>query len=235
MAAGERRVALRASPSIDVPLVSRLVAAQFPQWAYLPITPVRLSGWDNRTFRLGKDMTVRLPSDEAYTPQVDKEHRWLPILAPQLPLPVPVPLAKGVPAEGYPFNWSVYRWVHGENASLERIDNLSEFATALAGFLTALQRIDPSDGPAAGQHSFFRGGPLETYGAETRRAIKALRGEVAGGTATAVWETAIAATWHGTPVWFHGDVSSGNLLVRDGRLAGVIDFGCSGAVTRPAT
>ncbi len=100
MAAGEPRVAPRASPSIDVPLVSRLVAAQFPQWAYLPITPVRLSGWDNRTLRLGEDMTVRLPSDEAYTPQVDKEHRWLPILAPQLPLPVPVPLAKGVPTEG---------------------------------------------------------------------------------------------------------------------------------------
>jgi aminoglycoside phosphotransferase (APT) family kinase protein len=215
-------------PSIDASLVSRLVAAQFPQWADLAVTPVEFSGWDNRTFRLGEDMTVRLPSDEGYTRQVDKEHRWLPILAPQLPLPIPVPLAKGVPAEGYPFDWSVYRWLDGENASIERIDDLSQFATTLADFLTALQRIDPTGGPPPGQHSFFRGGPLETYDADTRRAIDALNGQIASDTATAVWETAIAAPWHGAPVWFHGDVSIGNLLVRDGCLAAVIDFGCSG-------
>ncbi len=215
-------------PSIDASLVSRLVAAQFPQWVDLAVTPVEFSGWDNRTFRLGEDMTVRLPSDEGYTRQVDKEHRWLPILAPQLPLPIPVPVAKGVPGEGYPFGWSVYRWLDGENASIDRIDDLREFATTLAGFFAALQRIDPGDGPPPGEHSFFRGGPLETYDAETRRAIDRLRGQIASDTATAVWETAIAATWHGTPVWFHGDVDSGNLLVRDGGLAGVIDFGCSG-------
>jgi len=173
-------------------------------------------------------MTVRLPSDVGYTPEVDKEHRWLPILARHLPLPIPVPLAKGFPAEGYPFDWSVYRWLDGENASIERIDDMSEFATTLADFLTALQRIDPAHGPPPGQHSAFRGGPLATYDADTRRAIDALNGQIASDTATAVWDTAIAATWHGTPVWFHGDVSAGNLLVRDGRLAAVIDFGCSG-------
>ncbi|MDQ3707870.1 MAG: aminoglycoside phosphotransferase family protein [Actinomycetota bacterium] len=221
-------MAARVRPSIDASLVRRLVRAQFPQWADLPVTPVEFGGWDNRTFRLGEDMTVRLPSDEGYTPQVDKEHRWLPILAPQLPLPIPVPLAKGVPAEGYPFDWSVYRWLDGENASIERIDDLSEFATTLADFLTALQRIDPTGGPPPGQHSFFRGGPLSTYDAETRRAIDALRGQIATTIATAVWETALAATWHGPPVWFHGDVESANLLVKNGCLAAVIDFGCSG-------
>ena len=221
-------MAARVRPSIDASLVRRLVRAQFPQWADLPVTPVEFGGWDNRTFRLGEGMAVRLPSDEGYTPQVDKEHRWLPILAPQLPLPIPVPLAKGVPAEGYPFDWSVYRWLDGENASIERIDDLSEFATTLADFLTALQRIDPTGGPPPGQPSFFRGGPLETYDADTRRAIDALNGQIASDTATAVWETAIAAPWHGAPVWFHGDVSIGNLLVRDGCLAAVIDFGCSG-------
>jgi aminoglycoside phosphotransferase (APT) family kinase protein len=219
---------LSRSVGIDAALVTRLVASQFPQWAELPITPVEFDGWDNRTFRLGVDMSVRLPSAEAYTAQVEKEHRWLPILAPRLPLPIPVPLAMGVPAEGYPWNWSVYRWLEGAPASTGRIDDLNEFATTLARFLASLQQIDPADGPPPGQHNFFRGGPLETYDAETRNAIAALDDRLAAEPATAVWETAIAATWHGAPVWFHGDVAAGNLLVRGGRLRAVIDFGCSG-------
>jgi aminoglycoside phosphotransferase (APT) family kinase protein len=173
-------------------------------------------------------MSVRLPSDEGYALQVDKEQRWLPILAPHLPLAIPTPLAKGAPAEGYPFNWSIYRWIHGESACIERIADLTEFARALAGFLTAQQQIGPTDGPRPGRHSAFRGGPLETYDAETRRAIDALNDQIPSDTAKAVWETALQATWHETPVWFHGDVAADNLLVRDGRLAAVIDFGCAG-------
>ncbi|MGH3313647.1 MAG: aminoglycoside phosphotransferase family protein [Streptomyces sp.] len=215
-------------PPIDAALVRRLVHARFPQWADLPVRPVEHGGWDNRTFHLGDVMTVRLPSGEGYAAQVEKEHRWLPTLAPQLPLPVPTPLAKGAPAEGYPFSWSVYGWLEGENAGVGHIDDLTEFATALAGFLAALQQVDPTDGPKAGQHSAFRGAPLETYDAETRRTIEALDGRIDGRTATAVWETALQATWNGGPVWFHGDVAVGNLLVRDGKLAAVIDFGCSG-------
>ena len=213
---------------IDVCLVAELVSSQFPQWADLWITPVEHDGIDNRTFRLGGDMCVRLPSAEAYTAQVDKEHRWLPILAPRLPLPIPVPLAIGAPAEGYPWKWSVYRWLEGEIASTARINDLNQFATALAGFLGSLQRVDPAGGPPPGKHNFFRGGPLETYDGQTRSAIAALDDQIDTETATAVWETAIAAAWHGSPVWFHGDVSAANLLVRDGRLGAVIDFGCSG-------
>jgi aminoglycoside phosphotransferase (APT) family kinase protein len=213
---------------IDVALVARLVASQFPQWADLPITPAKPNGWDNRTFRLGVDMSVRLPSAEAYSAQVEKEHRWLPVLAPRLPLPIPVPLAMGVPDEGYPWKWSVYHWLEGAVASTERIDDLNEFATTLARFLASLKQIDPADGPPPGWHNFFRGGPLETYDAETRNAIAALGDRIATETATAAWETAVAATWQGSPVWFHGDVSAANLLVRDGRLGAVIDFGCSG-------
>lgn len=215
-------------PSIDAALVKRLVRTQFPHWAHLPVTPVEFDGWDNRTFRVGEEMTVRLPSDVGYAPQVEKEQRWLPFLAPQLPLPIPVPLAKGVPAEGYPFHWSIYRWLHGDTAITARIDGLSVFATTLADFLAALQRIDASTGPPAGAHSFFRGGPLQTYDDETRRAIDALEGEIARDTATLLWDTALDATWLGPAVWFHGDVAAGNLLVRDGCLAAVIDFGCSG-------
>ena len=206
----------------------RLVAAQFPDWADLPITPVEHGGWDNRTFHLGEQMTVRLPSAEGYTPQVDKEHVWLPVLAPHLPLPIPTPIARGVPGAGYPFGWSVYRWLDGENAHVGRIDGLTEFAERLGHFLAALQRIDPTGGPRAGAHSSFRGAPLQTYDADTRRAIEQLRGQIPAAAATATWEAASAATWPGAPVWFHGDVSAGNLLVRDGRLAAVIDFGCCG-------
>lgn len=213
---------------IDASLVARLVKSQFSQWADLPITPVELDGWDNRTFHLGPDMSVRLPSAEAYAAQVEKEHRWLPILAPRLPLPIPVPLAMGVPADGYPYKWSVYRWLEGVIASTDVIDDLSEFATTLAGFLASLQHIDPAGGPPPGRHNFFRGGPVEMYDAETRSAITALGGQIDGERATAVWEAALAATWPGSPVWFHGDVSATNLLVRDGRLHSVIDFGCSG-------
>jgi aminoglycoside phosphotransferase (APT) family kinase protein len=213
---------------IDASLVRRLISAQFPRWADLPVEPVEVDGWDNTTFHLGEHMTARLPSAERYAAQVDKEHRWLPRLAPHLPLPIPVPMAKGVPAEGYPWQWSVYRWIKGQTATVERIADLRRFANELARFLTALQRIDPTGGPPPGPHNFFRGGPLRVYDAETRQALSALDGRIDTGAATAVWEAALAATWHGQPVWVHGDVAAGNLLVEDGRLSAVIDFGTSG-------
>lgn len=217
---------------IDVSLVRRLLV-QFPQWADLPVKRVAFDGWDNTTFRLGEDLSVRLPSAQAYAGQVEKEHRWLPRLAPLLPLPIPVPLAMGVPANGYPWHWSVYRWLEGENATIKSIADLQQFATTLAQFLAALQRIDPADGPPPGQHNFFRGGPLTTYDSETRDAIATLRGKIDADAVTAVWEAALRATWHGPPVWLHGDVSAGNLLVEKGRLNAVIDFGCT-AVGDPA-
>jgi aminoglycoside phosphotransferase (APT) family kinase protein len=215
-------------PEINAVLVSQLIASQFPQWNHLLVKPVAVSGWDNRTFHLGPSMSVRLPSAEGYVAQVEKEHRWLPKLAPLLPLPIPVPLAKGIPDHGYPWPWSVYRWLEGENATLERIADLSEFAISLAEFLLALQRIDSVDGPPAGEHNFFRGASLTTYNAETRTTIKELAGEVDTNAATRVWDAALETTWQGAPVWVHGDVAPGNLLVSNGRLRAVIDFGCSG-------
>jgi aminoglycoside phosphotransferase (APT) family kinase protein len=213
---------------IDVSLVGRLVTTQFPQWAHLPIRTVEFDGWDNRTFRLGEHMTVRLPSAAAYAQQVEKEHRWLPRLLPLLPLSIPVPLAMGVPEGEYPWHWSIYRWLPGENATTDRITDLGQFSTSLAQFLVALQRIDASCGPQPGAHNFFRGGPLNIYDGETRQAIAALAGQIDTRAASAVWEAALATTWCGSPVWVHGDVSAGNLLVEKGRLSAVIDFGCSG-------
>jgi len=217
-------------PKLDITpaLVRQLVAEQFPQWAHLPIRPVEPGGWDNRTFHLGESMSVRLPSAEGYAPQVEKEHRWLPHLEPHLPLPIPVPMAKGAPSASFLWPWSVYGWLEGETATLERIDNLEHFATNLGQFLSALQKIEAADGPPPGQHSAFRGGPLSFYDADTGKAIDALEGEIDSQAATEVWEKALSSAWNSPPVWFHGDVAVKNLLVQGGKLSAVIDFGCAG-------
>jgi aminoglycoside phosphotransferase (APT) family kinase protein len=217
---------------IDAALVRRLVATQFPRWADLPVRPVVADGWDNRTYRLGEELTVRLPTDAGYVPAVSKEDRWLPVLARVLPLPVPEPVATGRPGEGYPHPWSVRRWLPGEPARPDRVDDLDRFAADLAGFLLALQAADPTGGPPAGAQSFVRGAPLSSYDGETRLALSRLRGgwgrRLDTEAAARVWEAARQAPWSGPPVWFHGDVAGGNLLVDRGRLCAVIDFGTCG-------
>jgi aminoglycoside phosphotransferase (APT) family kinase protein len=216
------------TPTIDAALARRLVDRQFPQWSDLPVTTVELDGWDNRTFRLGSELSVRLPTGSWYAQQVAKEQRWLPVLAPQLPLPIPTPVAEGTPDSGFPYPWSVYRWLDGEPVATAGVADLTGFATALAGFLGALARVDATGGPEPGEHNFFRGGPLATYEAETVEAIDALGDEIPRDAVQRVWADAMSTSWDREPVWFHGDVAVGNLLVRDGRLAGVLDFGSSG-------
>jgi aminoglycoside phosphotransferase (APT) family kinase protein len=208
--------------------VRRLIDDQFPQWAHLPVEPVARSGWDNATFRLGDAMAVRLPSASEYALAVDKEHQWLPVLAPRLPLPVPVPLGKGRPGAGYPFSWSIYEWLPGEQATAERISDPGRFAVDLAGFLAALQSVDAADGPQPGKHSWFRGGTLRTYDAQAQHALAVLDGHIDVDLARQIWTTALETPWAGTDVWFHGDMAPGNLLLDDGELAGVIDFGTCG-------
>jgi aminoglycoside phosphotransferase (APT) family kinase protein len=218
----------RLTIDIDAALATQLVRAQFPQWADLPVVPVENGGWDNRTFRLGDRMSVRLPSAFAYVAQVEKEHRWLPALRPQLPLPIPVPVGLGAPGSGYPWPWSIYGWLDGEPARADRIHDPGRFAADLSDFLMALRNIDARGGPVAGPHNFYRGGPLSTYDAETRRAIGALADEIDVTAVTEVWDTALETSWQGPPAWVHGDVAEGNLLVKEGRLSAVIDFGCAG-------
>ncbi|MGY5884007.1 aminoglycoside phosphotransferase family protein [Modestobacter lacusdianchii] len=213
---------------IDVPLVRRLVAAQFPAWADLPVVRVEPGGWDNRTFRLGTELLVRLPSAQAYAAQVRKEQEWLPRLAPHLPLPIPVPLGRGTPGEGFPWPWSVHRWLDGEDAAAAPVADRVALATDLAAFLTALQDVDPAGGPPAGPHTWLRGAPLTGYDAQTRQAIEVLGDTIDGAAAAAVWADALSTSWDRPPRWFHGDVAAGNLLVRDGRLAAVLDFGTCG-------
>ncbi len=214
---------------VDVSLVSRLLAAQFPQWADLPIAPVHSAGTDNAIYRLGSEMAVRLPRIESATGPVDKEHRWLPRLAPHLPLAIPVPLAKGIPGQGYPWHWSVYRWLEGETATSERIAEEGQTARNLAQFIAALQQIDPTGGPPPGAHNSFRGVPLSTRDAETRAAIAELSGVLDTDAVIAAWDAALQApAWPGPPVWIHGDLAPLNLLVKRGEISAVIDFGCLG-------
>lgn len=213
---------------IDAALVKRLIAAQFPQWSDLAVTPVEVDGWDNRTYRLGNDMTVRLPTAAGYVPAVAKESRWLPRLAAALPVTIPDVLGEGVPGEGYPFPWSVRRWVPGQTADLRRIDDVPRFAIAVAEFLRALQRCDSTGGPLGGEHSWYRGASPAHYDEDTRRFLDALTGHVDTARAAVVWEAALAAEHNGPPVWFHGDVAAGNLLVAGGKLTAVIDFGTCG-------
>jgi aminoglycoside phosphotransferase (APT) family kinase protein len=210
----------------DAALVARLIAAQFPKWANLPIEPVPSTGTDNAIYRLGDDMAVRLPRIDRVVAQVDKEQQWLPKLAPHLPLAIPLPLARGIAAEGYPWNWSVYRWLEGANATVERIADLREAAITLAQFICAMQRIDPAGGPAPGAHNFGRGVPLDMRDAATRAAITSLDEMLDVGAVTAAWDAALETpAWDRPPVWIHGDLLPGNLLVDKGRLSGVIDFG----------
>jgi aminoglycoside phosphotransferase (APT) family kinase protein len=206
---------------IDASVVRRLLAAQFPQWAGLPVKRFESAGTDNALFRLGEEMAVRLPQLKGPSEYVDLEHRWLPRLAPLLPVAIPAPLAKGSPAEGFPWPWSVYRWHDGENPA---IDNLAEpglLAQDLAAFITALRRIDTTDAPPAA-----RGVPLASRDAPTRAAIDDLHGLVDTEAVTAVWEDTLRLpTQSGPHCWVHGDLSPGNVLTTRGRLSAVIDFG----------
>jgi aminoglycoside phosphotransferase (APT) family kinase protein len=214
-------------------VAARLVADQFPQWADLPVVRVALDGWDNTTFRLGGELSVRLPSADAYVAQVEKEHHWLPILARHLSLRIPHPVALGRPSREFPRPWSVYRWIEGVPASIEPIASLTTFASDLARFLRELHAIEASGGPPPGPHNFFRGDSVDVYDAQTRKSIQFLAGEIDTAAATDIWEAALASTWKRPPVWVHGDIAASNMLVVDGELRAVIDFGCA-AVGDPA-
>lgn len=213
---------------IEVAQVRRLVAEQFPQWADLPVEPVSKGGWDNRTFHLGTEKVVRIPSASEYAQAVEKEHRWLPTLAPRLPLPIPVPLAKGRPGADYPYSWSIYQWLDGETAAPDRTADPLRFALDLAGFLAALQDVDAAGGPQPGIHNWFRGGTLRTYDKMTCSALEELDGHIEVELAREIWADALDARWDGADRWFHGDISAGNLLMRNGKLTAVIDFGTCG-------
>ncbi|MCX4676490.1 aminoglycoside phosphotransferase family protein [Streptomyces sp. NBC_01433] len=208
----------------DVPLVRRLIATQFPRWADLPVERVASHGTVNAIYRLGTDKAVRLPLQESGANDAETECRWLPYLAPRLPFAVPAPLAQGAPAEGHPWSWSVCRWLDGENPGRDNPVDPVPFATDLAEFVTAIRRVDPADGPPA-----YRSETLASRDTATRAAIAALRGHLDTAATTTAWDEALLApAASGPAVWVHGDLQPGNVLLADGRLGAVIDFGCMG-------
>jgi aminoglycoside phosphotransferase (APT) family kinase protein len=210
---------------VDLETVRRLLEDQFPQWAHLPVVAITPGGWSNRTFRLGDQMTVRLPSATRYAQEAKKEQEVLPRLAPSLPVLIPNPIALGGPGAGYPFHWSIMRWIEGKTPARADFSGPEMFARDLGDILRALHRIDATAGPEAGEHSFHRGGSLAVYDAEVKLCLKDLADEIDAGAAGAVWATALASSWRSTPVCVHGDLAPGNLLMEAGRLRAVIDFG----------
>ncbi|MFG2297896.1 aminoglycoside phosphotransferase family protein [Streptomyces sp. NPDC048603] len=213
-------------PVIDAALARRLVDAQFPQWADLPLRLLDPAGSDHVIYRLGEELSVRLPRHAGAIGQAEKEAEWLPRLAPHLPLAIPVPVGVGDPGAGYPWPWAVSRWLDGEAASAEALAGSSRAAAELAEFLTALQQFVPEDFPVGGARSELTAGSLADRDRATRAAIAEVGGVFDRAAMAGLWDTALGAPgWDRSPVWFHGDFHTGNLLTVDGRLSAVIDFG----------
>jgi aminoglycoside phosphotransferase (APT) family kinase protein len=211
----------------DVALARSLVAAQFPGWAALPVEEVRSTGTDNALYRLGSDLVVRLPLRPSATAPIEREHRWLPFLAAHLPLEVPVPVARGQATPAFPWPWSVVRWIDGEDATTAEFDR-HRAAADVARVVTALHTLDPTGGPVPLEGT-GRGVPLADRDGLTRWAIGASAARVETGPVTVAWEAALATpAWDRPGVWVHGDVASGNLLFRGGRLTALLDWGCLG-------
>ena len=218
---------------VSAETVSRLVSEQFPPWASLGVQPVAVSGWDNHTFHLGQALKVRLPASSVYLSQNSKETDWLPRLAPLLPFQIPTPLGVGRPGHGYPFEWSVWNWIVGETATQANIGSMQSLANDIAGFLNALAACPTSGAPPAGPDNFFRGGNLSVYDSQVRTCLAKLQEHVDVVGLEQIWLQALRSSWEKSPQWVHGDIAWGNLLMRDGRLQAVIDFGSS-AIGDPA-
>jgi len=216
--------------SIDLALVGRLLASQFPEWAGLPLLRLDPAGSDNVIYRLGQDMSVRLPRGAWAAGQSAKENYWLPRLAPQLPLPIPVLLGVGKPAFGYPWDWTVSRWLPGETVTVQGLADPGRTARELAEFLTALQHALPVESDAPNPYDEVTGLPLAKRDHATQAAISAVQDTFDPAAMTAVWDAALRApAWDRAPAWFHGDLHLGNLLASGGHLSAVIDFAGLGA------
>ncbi|MCH1430871.1 MAG: phosphotransferase [Chlamydiales bacterium] len=212
---------------IDVKLARELVSRQFPEWSSLSITDLSCGGgWDNCCFHLGKDKLLRFPSAKEYAHQVEKEHQYLDFLASRLPLKVPHPVAIGEAEEGlYPWKWSVYLWIKGKKLARSTARNIGGVAEDLAMFLSDLYSIDSHTGPKAGKENFYRGSSPLIYDKEFKEGLSKLSNKFDKLKLLKIWEASCDSLWEGNGVWIHGDISPDNLLVNDGKLCAVIDFG----------
>lgn len=212
---------------LSAKVVAGLMASQFPEWRDLPVRPVLSHGTVNALFRLGDELVLRFPLqpslDPALREELIDEQRNAALLAPHLPLPVPEPIALGEPGEGYPGPWTAYRWIPGEIASADAIHDPDALASELAAFVSALHGVDTGSriGPERG-----RGGPLQLTDELVRRCIVQSADLVDAVALERVWARCLEqGAGDVSRVWIHADLMPGNLVLRDGRLAGVIDFG----------
>ncbi len=211
---------------IDASLARRLMVEQMPEYGGLPLRRVLSGGTDNAVFRLGADLAIRMPLHPSAVGGLLKEVRWLPLVADHLSLAVPEVVSLGEPGEGYPFPWVVARWLEGEDALTRPIGSIREAALTLGQFVTELQGVDMTDAPPPGAEGFIRGLPLVGRDSTFRAALAQCACLVDVERVSQVWGDALAASeWDGPPVWLHADLIPGNLLVRDSRLVGVLDFG----------
>lgn len=209
---------------ISTAFVQRLISDQFPQWADLSLSLVVSSGTANNLFRLGEDMTVRFPQSPDAVHYAEKEHRWLATLAPQLPLPIPVPIAKGEPVDEFPWIWGVYNWLQGDDGWARPFEDLNTMAEDLAGFMTAMQAIDPTGGPASGKNNNYRGIQLSKLDLPFRSSVEELGNRINKDAVLAIWDRVSQQPLWNEARWIHGDLHPGNLLSHKQKLSAVIDF-----------
>ena len=210
---------------VDDGTVRALLKDQFPHWADTRLRRIADSGTDNAIYRLGDDLGIRLPRIQWAEAQIEKECRWLPKLAANLPAPVPVPLAEGRPGRGYPFPWLVFPWLDGTSLDRAAVDNWNVIAEDVAEFVLALQHLPTQGGPPP----IRRGTPMAQFDEAVQWGISQLGGVIELDRARHVWRSALeAGDWPGDPVWVHGDLLPGNILIGKGRLSGIIDWSCAG-------
>jgi aminoglycoside phosphotransferase (APT) family kinase protein len=206
---------------IDEALVRALLREQHSDLAALPLVDVG-EGWDNKVFRLGADLAVRLPRRKSTAVLIEHEQRWLPELVSGLPLPIPAPVRVGRPGGGFPWPWSIVRWFPGRSALASPPEDLQSIATALGRFLRALHQPAPPEAP----HNPMRSIPLDARTKRLHEHLDQLHDSVNRERVLAVWDRLVVTPrWPGPPTWIHGDLHPANLLIHDGELAAVLDFG----------
>lgn len=208
-------------------LARKLIAEQFPEYASLPIVDVEKQGHDNRTYRLGEQMLIRMPTAADYALKVPKEQELLPGLAKSLSVSITAPIKMGKPSADYPYPFSIYKWLSGKSINLLTLTDQEkeQLAFDMAKFLKELQAIMDIKGPEPGQHNWWRGDHVSVYDKGAREQIAELAEIIDAGQASVLWDKACTTKWNNHPIWIHGDFAIGNILMDGGKLSAVIDFG----------
>ncbi|MBN8827962.1 MAG: aminoglycoside phosphotransferase family protein [Sphingobacteriia bacterium] len=215
------------SNQITIQTAKKLIQEQFPEFSHLPITEVEKQGHDNRTYRLGDDILIRMPTADEYALKVSIEQELLPKLAPFLSISIPAPIKMGKPSNDYSYPFSIYKWLPGKSLNLINLSTKEKeiLAFDLARFLQELHAIKNVAGLVPGQHNWWRGDHISVYDKNVREQIAKLAGIIDDEKVMNLWERACNTKWNNNPVWVHGDFASGNILIQEGKLSAVIDFG----------